>query len=227
MSTTPTPLSPTLRTTLRRKADRSVVDRRALHAILDEALVCHLGVVVDGEVLVLPTAFGYDPDGPDRDGTLYLHGSVASASLLHSADRQVCVTVTLVDGLVLARSGFHHSMNYRSAVVRGQARIVDDPDERARALDIVVDHVVPGRTQTLRRPTRKELAATMVVAVPLHEASVKARTGDPLDDDIDLDSASWSGVVGVRTRLTEIVTADDSGSQQVPDDVRGRADTLA
>jgi nitroimidazol reductase NimA-like FMN-containing flavoprotein (pyridoxamine 5'-phosphate oxidase superfamily) len=123
-----TRLSPTPRSTLRRKAERSVADREALHAILDEALICHLGVVVDGEPLVVPTTYGYDLDGADEDGTLYLHGSVASASLLSSTNAPVCATFTLLDGLVLARSGFHHSMNYRSAVVRGQARVVDDPD---------------------------------------------------------------------------------------------------
>ena len=127
---------------------------------------------------MLPTVFGVDPDGPDRDGTLYLHGSVAARSLLAGARTRTSASpAPWSTGLVLARSGFHHSMNYRSAVVIGRGRLVDDADEKVRALDLVVDHVVPGRSATLRAHTRKELAATTVIALPLHEASVKKRAG--------------------------------------------------
>lgn len=171
------PLSPTPRTTLKRHADRASSDRRDLYEVLDAALICHLGVVVDGAPVILPTAFGVDLEGPDEGGTLYLHGSVASASLRAAPRGTLCVTFTLLDGLVLARSGFHHSMNYRSAVVIGVPRLVDDEEEKRHALDLVVDHAVPGRSSTLRTHTRKELAATSVIALSLAEASVKARSG--------------------------------------------------
>src|SRR5690242_10524583 len=134
------PPSPTPRSTPRRHADRAPADRESPYAVLDEAPICHLGVVLDGAPLVVPTTFGYDLSGPDTDGTLYVHGSVASRSLLEGPEAEVCVTVTLVDGLVIARSGFHHSMNYRSAVIRGRVRRVTDEAERRRALDLIVDH---------------------------------------------------------------------------------------
>ncbi len=127
--------------------------------------------------LALPTVFGVDADGPDEGGTLYVHGSVASRSLVQAPGQDVSVTMTVLDGIVLARSGFNHSMNYRSAVVIGRPRVVTDEAERSHALDLLVDHVTPGRSAALRRPTRKELAATTVLALPLHEASVKRRGG--------------------------------------------------
>lgn len=195
-----TSLSPTERTRVTR-GDRSRSDRKELTDVLAAGLVCHLGVVVDGVPRVLPTAYGFDLDGPDRDGTLYLHGSVAARSLLAAPGQPVCVTVTLVDGLVLARSGFHHSMNYRSAVMIGAPRAVTEPAEREHGLRLVVDHLVPGRSATLRTNTRKELAATGVLALPLYEASVKTRTGDPVDDEGDLASGTWAGVVPVGTVL--------------------------
>jgi len=219
-------LSPTPRTTIRRSAERAATDRAELYDVLDHALICHLGIVVDGDPLVLPTVFTTDPDGPDRDGTLYLHGSVAARSLGAGRRAQVCVTVTHLDGLVLARSAFHHSMNYRSAVIRGQARLVDDPDERRRALDLIVDHVVPGRAATLRTSTRKELAATAVLAVSLHEASVKRRAGPPVDDDVDVSRGDWAGVVPLSTRAGEIETAPDAAGHAVPAEVVRRAAAL-
>ena len=167
------PLSPTPRSTPRREKERAQSDRAALYDVLDASLICHLGVVVDGVPLALPTVFGVDPDGPDEGGTLYLHGSVASRSLVQGPDQDVSVTMTVLDGIVLARSGFNHSMNYRSAVVIGRPRVVTDEAERSHALDLLVDHVTPGRSAELRRPSRKELAATTVLALPLHEASVK------------------------------------------------------
>lgn len=213
-----TPLSPTPRTRLGRSRERGVTDRSALHAILDETLVAHLGVDVGDHPVVLPVAIAVDPDGPDADGTLYVHGSVAARWLTRSDRRTVCVTTTLVDGLVVARSGFHHSMNYRSAVVVGQARLVDDPAEKAHALDLTVDHMVPGRSATLRPPTRKEVVATSVLAVPLREASVKVRTGDPVDDVADVETGTWAGVVPVRLTASAPTSAADS-HHEVPADV--------
>ncbi len=214
------PLSPTERTTVVR-GDRARTDRAALHDVLDAGTICHLGVVVDGVPRVLPTVYGYDLDGPDRDGTLYVHGSVAARSLVDAPEQPVCVTITLVDGLVLARSGFHHSMNYRSAVVVGTARKVTDPAERDSALSAVVDQVVPGRSATLRAHTRKELAATVVLALPLHEASVKVRNGDPIDDDIDIEAGGvWAGVVPLNTTTGPAVrSADCAADVPVPADV--------
>lgn len=217
------PLSPTPRTQVRRGRNRALAEREALFAILDEALVCHLGVVVgegpDAHPVVLPTICAADPAGPDDGGTLYLHGSVAARSLRSAPDRTVCVTVTLLDGVVAARSAFHHSMNYRSAVVIGRPRVVTDDAERARALDLLVDQVVPGRSATLRPHTRKELAATTVLAVPLHEASVKARAGGPGDEQVDIDAGIWGGHVPLRLVAGEVRSAPECADQDVPADV--------
>jgi hypothetical protein len=216
------PLSPTQRTTLRRHDERGSVERDTLYAVLDEALVCHLGVVVEGTPLVVPTAFGYDLQGPDEGGSLYLHGSVASQSLSAGAATEVCVTVTLVDGLVLARSGFHHSMNYRSAVVRGRARRVTDDAERRRALDIIVDHAAPGRAAAMREPSHKELAATAVLAVPLIEASVKRRTGGVEDDRADVVAGGWAGVVTTGVRVVEVQPDPAAEAIAIPQHVQAR-----
>ena len=194
-----TPLSPTERTQIRRVRERAATDREALYDVLTAGLICHLGVVIDGAPRVLPTAFAFDPDGPDRDGTLYLHGSVAAASLAAGRQQTICVTVTVVDGLVLARSAFHHSMNYRSAVVIGDPRLVTTPEERDHALTLIVDRLLPGRAATLRDHTRKELAATTVLGLPLHEASVKIRAEGVGDEPSDIVAGTWAGVVPVRT----------------------------
>ena len=223
----PLPLSPTPRTTLKRRPDRGSADRQNLYDVLDAALICHFGVVIDGAPIVLPTAFGFDPDGPDEGGTLYLHGSVASASLQDVPQRNVCVTFTVLEGLVLARTGFHHSMNYRCAVVMGQTRRVTDAEEKVRALNLVVDHAVPGRSKTLRPHSRKELAATVVLALPLAEASVKGRSGDPVDDQADLDAGGWAGVIGLRLGATGMDTAADAHGHEPPADVRARAAALS
>jgi nitroimidazol reductase NimA-like FMN-containing flavoprotein (pyridoxamine 5'-phosphate oxidase superfamily) len=188
-------LSATPRTQLRRKRERQADDRTLLHAVLDEALVCHLGLVDDdGTPLVLPTMHA-------RVGeVVYVHGSTGAASL--AADRDVCLTVTLLDGLVLARSVFSHSANYRSAVVRGRARRVTDPEEQLRALRAVVEHLTPGQWDHARRPDRRETAATAVLALPLDEASVKVRQGPPGDPEAVGDGdLSWAGVVPVTTVL--------------------------
>lgn len=221
MKPTPRPasarLSPTPRSTVVRGRVRAADDRAALYDVLDSALVCHLGVDV-GHPLVVPTAFGWDPAGPDRDGTLYVHGSVASRTVTAAQGATICVTLTVVDGLVAARSAFHHSMNYRSAVVLGVGRLVEDPAEKAHALDLVVDHMVPGRAATLRASTRKELSATSVVAVSLHEASVKTRAGGPVDDAIDVEPGTWAGHVPVRQVLDPAVS-DESTAVRPPADI--------
>ncbi|MBZ5740911.1 pyridoxamine 5'-phosphate oxidase family protein [Nocardioides mangrovi] len=219
---TTTPLSPTQRTTIGRGRNRMVEDRAELHRLLDDALIAHLGVVVGGHPVVLPVAFAVDLDGPDEDGTLYVHGSVAAGWLRGAADTTVCVTVTELDGLVAARSAFHHSMNYRSAVVIGTARIVEDPVERRHALGLTVDHMIPGRDATLREPTRKELAATAVLAVPLHEASMKARAEGPVDDAEDIEAGVWGGVIPVG-RVFGAVVPDADATGPVPADVVRRA----
>jgi len=212
-------LSPTPRTTVRRGRDRAVADRAELHALLADGMVAHLGVDVgegpDRHPVVLPCAYAVDHDGPDDGGTLYVHGSVAARWLVGATDTTVCVTVTELDGLVLARSGFHHSVNYRSAVVIGAARLVTDEDERVRALDAVVDHLAPGRSATLRPATRKELAATAVLAVPLREASMKARAGGPVDDPADVAAGGWGGHVPVR-RIVGVAVPDAHSHEPVP-----------
>src|SRR5262249_28195444 len=183
------PLSATDRTTLGRLRERGLTDREALYDVLDAALICHIGVVIDGTPVVMPTGYG-------RIGeTLYLHGSSASRSLTAAAGTEICVTVTLLDGLVCARSVFHNSMNYRSALIYGTARHVTAEAERLAALHAITDHLIPGRWANSRLPTRKELAATTVLALSLDEASVKARTGWPKDDDEDYELDYWAGVV--------------------------------
>jgi nitroimidazol reductase NimA-like FMN-containing flavoprotein (pyridoxamine 5'-phosphate oxidase superfamily) len=223
-------LSPTPRTTVTRETDRAVSERARMLALLDDALVAHVGVVIerDGVVhpVVLPMAFAVDPSGPDDAGTLYLHGSTGAGWIRSALGSDVCVTITEVDGLVLARCGFAHSMNYRSAVVIGRARSVDDPAERGHALDLIVDHMVPGRAATLRAATRKELAATAVLALPLREASMKERAGGPVDEPEDVLAGAWGGHIPLRRVALPPVTGADS-HDDVPADVHARAKALA
>jgi uncharacterized protein len=186
------PLSTTERTTLHRLRERVRTDRADLYAVLDAGLICHLGVVVDGSPVVIPTGYGRAGD------TLYLHGSSANRALLAADGHQVCVTVTHLDGLVCARSVFHHSMNYRSAMIFGGARLLTSDRERIAALEAVTEQLVPGRWDHVRPPTRKELAATAVLELPLREASVKVRTGPPKDDPEDYDTSTWAGVLPAR-----------------------------
>jgi nitroimidazol reductase NimA-like FMN-containing flavoprotein (pyridoxamine 5'-phosphate oxidase superfamily) len=183
------PLSTTRRTTLGRLRERGRTDRADLYAVLDAGLICHLGVIVRGSPVVLPTGYGR------RGDTLYLHGSSGNRSLLAADQQDVCVTVTHLDGLVCARSVFHHSMNYRSAVVFGTARLVVDDTARLLALRAISEQLLPGRWDHVRPPTRKELAATAVLELPLDEASVKVRTGPPADDEEDYESQTWAGVL--------------------------------
>ncbi|CAB4574812.1 unannotated protein [freshwater metagenome] len=184
----------TERTRLRREPQRGSHDLALIHAIVDEAPICHLGLTdVDGHPLVVPTIHARLGD------ILYVHGSAASRALRRLAGGiEACCTITHLDGLVVARSGFWSSMNYRSVMIFGRARLVDDPDEAMRALDAIVDHVLPGRSSEIRRPTAKEIAATKVIALPIDEASAKVRTGDPKDDPGDLGTDVWAGTVPFR-----------------------------
>ena len=182
--------SPTARTTLRRLPKRGSFERETVYGILDEGFVCHVGFVFDGQPFVIPTAYGR------RGDVLYIHGARASRmqkALAAGAD--VCVTVTLVDGLVLARSAFHHSINYRSVVVFGRARVVESEEEKSAALEAFTEHVMPGRWADVRWPTAQELAATTVLAIQLSEASAKVRTGPPIDDEEDYALNVWAGVL--------------------------------
>ena len=186
-------LEPTPRTTLRRLPARGHFDRATVNAILDEALVCHVGFVSDGQPFVIPTIHARVGDH------VFVHGSAASRMLKTlQGGLPVCLTVTLVDGLVLARSAFHHSMNYRSVVVLGDAEAVTDNGEKWDALHAIVEHVAPGRLSEVREPSAKELAGTLVLRLPIEEASAKVRTGPPLDDEEDYALECWAGVLPLR-----------------------------
>jgi hypothetical protein len=191
MTGTPsTALSVTDRTRLRRLPKRGVFDRDAIYRILDEGFVCHVGFVVDGQPYAIPTGYARVGD------SVYLHGSAASRMLRSlSAGISVCVTVTLVDGLVLARSAFHHSVNYRSVMILGRARLITDPTEKTAALRAFTNHIVRDRWDELRPVTTQELAGTSVLVLPIEEASAKVRTGPPVDDEEDLTWPAWAGVV--------------------------------
>src|SRR5438552_2779096 len=186
-------LTQTARTTLKRLPQRGAFDRASINQILDEGFICHIGFAVDGQPFVIPT--GYARVG-DR---LLIHGSQASRMLRTLGKGiSVCFTVTLIDGLVLARSAFHHSMNYRSVVVFGRATIVDDPAEKISALQSLSDHMIPGRWDDVREPNERELQLTTVLSLPLTEASAKVRTGPPLDDEEDYELINWAGVIPLR-----------------------------
>jgi hypothetical protein len=202
--TTRPPLSPTERSTVRRSANRARTDRDALDHVLDTGLVCHLAVVVNGAPLVIPTGYGRDGD------TLYVHGSSGAASLRAGSGVAVSVAVTLLDGIVYARSVFHHSVNYRSAVVHGTAFAVTGDEAKLHALEVLTEHLAPGSWEHTRSPSRKELAQTAVLAIDLSEASVKIRTGGPVDDPDDVaDFTGWAGVLPLRQAWDAPVTAAD------------------
>jgi nitroimidazol reductase NimA-like FMN-containing flavoprotein (pyridoxamine 5'-phosphate oxidase superfamily) len=187
-------IGPTARTQVKRLPDRGRYGADLIHRILDEALFCHVGFVAGGQPIVLPTIHARDGD------RLYVHGSPASRMLRTvKSGANVCVTVTLVDGLVLARSAFHHSMNYRSVVVFGAAREVTDIDEKRTAFRALVDHVVPNRWNDVRPPSEAEIRSTLVLALPLTEASAKVRTGPPLDEETDHGLPVWAGELPLRT----------------------------
>jgi hypothetical protein len=196
--------NPTAKTTLKRLPKRGVFEREAVYKILDEAFICHVGFVVDGQPFVIPTGYARVND------TLYIHGSAASRMLRAlAAGIEVCVTVTLLDGLVLARSAFHHSVNYRSVVVLGKARLVASNDEKMIALEAFTEQVVRGRWAEIRWPNEQELKATAVLALPLEEVSAKVRTGPPLDDEEDMNWPVWAGVVPLSLTAAAPITAPD------------------
>jgi len=182
--------APSDRTEVRRLPERAVYDRETIHAIVDEALICHVGFLADASPVVIPTIHAR------IDDTLYFHGSPASRMLRGmKKGMEVSIAITLLDGLVVARTPFHQSLNYRSVIVFGEARLVDDPDEKQLALKAVTDHVTPGRWEDSRPPSEKEIAGTLVLAVPLDEVSAKVRIGPPVDDADDIGLPYWAGVV--------------------------------
>jgi nitroimidazol reductase NimA-like FMN-containing flavoprotein (pyridoxamine 5'-phosphate oxidase superfamily) len=181
---------PGARTRVVREADRAVYDRETVYRILDEGFLCHAGFVVDGQPFVIPTSYGRE------DANLYIHGSAASRMLRQMKDGvPVCITVTLLEGLVLARSIFNHSMNYRSVVVLGKATLVDGPEEKLSALRLLSEHIIPGRWKDSRQPNERELKATSVLRVPIEEFSAKVRQGPAIDDEDDYSFPTWAGVV--------------------------------
>ena len=211
------PFTPTGRTTIKRLPKRAAYDRETVYAILDEGFVCHVGFAVNGSPYVIPTGYGRDGD------LLYIHGSAAS-HMLRTLEQgvQVCVTVTLLDGLVLARSAFHHSMNYRSVVVFGLASVVLEDEEKLKALRVFSEQVIPGRWDEVRGPDQNELKATLVLKLPLTEVSAKVRSGPPIDDEADYALPVWAGVLPLYLqngspvpdpRLPEGINPSDSALQ--------------
>jgi nitroimidazol reductase NimA-like FMN-containing flavoprotein (pyridoxamine 5'-phosphate oxidase superfamily) len=193
--------TPTERTTLKRLPKRAEYDRQAVYDILDEGFICHVGFTINGQPFVIPT--GYARAG-DR---LYIHGSQASRMLRAMSEGiDACVTVTLLDGLVLARSAFHHSMNYRSVLVFGRASVIEDKEEKLEALRALTEHIIPGRWAEVRWPNESEIKATTVLALPLAEASAKVRTGPPIDDDEDYELPVWAGVIPLRVESCDAVS---------------------
>jgi len=200
---------PTPRTTVRRLAKRAMYDREVVYAILDEAFICHVGFISGESPVVLPTAYGRDGD------QLYLHGSAANHMLrIAAAGAELCIAVTLVDGLVMARSAFHHSINYRSVVIFGKGQVITEPADKTEALRCISEHVTPGRWAEVRPPTENELKVTAVIAVPLDEVSAKVRTGGPVDDEEDYRLPVWAGVLPLA--LCPLATVDDG---RVPDGI--------
>jgi nitroimidazol reductase NimA-like FMN-containing flavoprotein (pyridoxamine 5'-phosphate oxidase superfamily) len=201
--------SPTSRTKVKRLPERGQYDRDTIYAILDEAMICHVGFVIDGQPYVIPTGFAR------IDDDLYIHGSAASRMLRNlSKGIDVCVTVTLIDGLVLARSAFHHSINYRSVVVLGKAELIEDVDQKHKALEAFTEHIIPGRWADVRWPTELELKATSVMKLPIDEASAKIRTGDPKDDEGDYEMNVWAGVLPLHLQ-----TDDPVSDQKLPNGI--------
>ena len=205
-------IAPTPRTRLKRLPKRAAYERDAIYSILDTALVCHVGFAIDGQPYVIPTLHVRIGD------RLYIHGSAASRMLGNAAEgTPLAVTVTHIDGLVLARSAFHHSVNYRSVVILGAATLVADPAEKLAVMKGLIDHVAPGRWDHIRHPNEKELAATSVLSIPIVEASAKLRSGDPLDDEADYAMAVWAGQIPFAMKtLTPVADARLDASTPVP-----------
>jgi nitroimidazol reductase NimA-like FMN-containing flavoprotein (pyridoxamine 5'-phosphate oxidase superfamily) len=203
-------LSPSSRTRVIREPQRAVYDRESVNRILDEAFLCHVGFVVDSQPYVIPTSYGRDGD------TLYIHGSAASRMLRHlDQGVPVCVTVTLLDGLVLARSVFNHSMNYRSVVILGTATLVSDPAEKLAALRALSERIIPQRWEDSRQPNEKELKATSVLRLPIDEFSAKVRVGPPIDDEEDYSFPTWAGVIPLET-IIGVAIRDQRCEQEMP-----------
>jgi len=204
-------LIPTPRTTVRRRKERGRYDLETIHAILDEAMICHLGFALDGRPWVIPTAFVRIGDD------VYVHGATGNHALCAVADgAPACVTVTLVDGLVLARSTFHHSINYRSLVLFGDGHRVDDPDTKAEIMNALVEHLVPGRTAEARAARADELRATLIVRIPIEEASAKVRTGGPADEAEDLALPVWAGVIPLGLDVGDPIPDADLDGHLLP-----------
>src|SRR5208283_2634574 len=204
--------NPTTRTRVVREPQRAVYDREAINQILDEAFLCHVGFAVDGQPYVIPTSYGRDKN---KD-VVYIHGSVASRMLRNlNQGLPVCITVTLLDGLVLARSVFNHSMNYRSVVLLGTATLVDDPTEKLAALRALSEHILPNRWDDSRQPNEKELKATSVLRLPINEFSAKVRTGPPIDDAEDYSFPTWAGVIPLEMNSGTPI-CDERCQQELP-----------
>jgi nitroimidazol reductase NimA-like FMN-containing flavoprotein (pyridoxamine 5'-phosphate oxidase superfamily) len=208
---------PTQRTRVVREPERGVYDREAAYRILDEGFICHVCFLVDGQPFVIPTSYGR------KDANLYIHGSAASRMLRQMKEGvAVCVTVTLLDGLVIARSVFNHSMNYRSVVILGKATLVDDAEEKLVALRELSEHILPGRWEDARQPNERELKATSVLRVPIEEFSAKVRTGPPIDDAEDLAFPTWAGVLPLEMKVGEAIGAENLlAGKGVPEYVKG------
>jgi nitroimidazol reductase NimA-like FMN-containing flavoprotein (pyridoxamine 5'-phosphate oxidase superfamily) len=203
MSTTP-------RTRIVREPQRAVYDRDAVNQILDEAFICHVGFVSDGQPYVIPTSYGR------KDDTLYIHGSAASRMLRTIGQRYpICVTVTLLDGLVVARSIFNHSMNYRSVVIFSAATLVDDPAEKLAALRALSEHIIPHRWDDSRQPNENELKATSILSLPINEFSAKVRVGPPVDDEEDYTFPTWAGIIPLEMTVGEAIK-DDRCEKKLP-----------
>ena len=205
---------PTPRTRVVRESDRGVYDRDTVNRILDEGFLCHVGFIVDGQPYVIPTSYGRDGD------MLYVHGSAASR-MLRNLDQgiPVCVTVTLLDGLVLARSVFNHSMNYRSVVILGTATLIDNPEEKLAALLALSEHILPGRWDDSRQPNEKELKATAVLRIPIEEFSAKVRVGPPIDDEPDYTFPTWAGVIPLQMTVGTPIR-DERCERELPEYLR-------
>lgn len=206
-------LTQTERTRLRRLPKRGAFDRETVNSILDEAFICHIGFTVDGQPYVIPTAFGR------VDDVLYIHGSSASRMLRTlSKGVEMCFTATLIDALVLARSAFHHSINYRSVVVLGKATLVEENEEKNLALESITNHIVPGRWDDVRWPTELELKATSVLKLPIEEASAKVRTGPPIDDEEDYAMNIWAGILPIELKTGDPIDDDRLDNGSLPPD---------
>ena len=205
---------PTPRTRVVRESDRGVYDRDTINRILDEGFLCHVGFVADGQPFVIPTSYGRNGD------VLYIHGSAASR-MLRNLDPgiPVCITVTLLDGLVLARSVFNHSMNYRSVVILGTATLIDNPEEKLRALLALSEHILPKRWNDARQPNARELKATSVLRIPIDEFSAKVRVGRPIDDEPDYIFPTWAGVIPLQMTVGTPIR-DERCERELPEYLR-------